>query len=57
MSSNPNFCSNCGEKLANDVDVKECPKCHSALHEHSKHEQSSRPVVEQLSPRITDTLP
>ncbi len=48
MRTTPNFCSNCGEKLDTGVNTKECPKCHSALHEHDKHIQSSPPVVEQL---------
>jgi TM2 domain-containing membrane protein YozV len=42
------FCSNCGEKLDVDVDIEEYPKCHTALHEHSKHIQSPPLVVEQL---------
>jgi len=30
------------------MDIEECPKCHSALHEHSKHELSSPSVVQSL---------
>lgn len=30
------------------MDIKECPKCHTALHEHAKHKLTSPPVVEQL---------
>jgi TM2 domain-containing membrane protein YozV len=30
------------------VDIKECPGCHTALHDHAKHKLSSPPVVEQL---------
>jgi TM2 domain-containing membrane protein YozV len=45
-----NFCGNCGEKLDTDTDVEECPKCHSALHEHSKHIQSSPSVGSQQLP-------
>lgn len=48
MSSNPNFCSNCGEKLDANVDFEECPKCHTALHEHHMHKLSSSPFVKQL---------
>ena len=48
MSDKQNFCSNCGEKLDTNVDIEECPKCHSALHEHSRHKQSSTSVVETL---------
>jgi TM2 domain-containing membrane protein YozV len=45
---NTNFCSNCGEKLDANLSIKECPKCHSALHEHSDHIQSPPRVVEQM---------
>lgn len=48
MSSKRNFCSNCGQKIDINVDIEECPKCHTALHEHSKHKQSSPSVVKQL---------
>ncbi len=48
MSDKQNFCSNCGEKLDTNVNIEECPKCHSALHEHSRHKQSSPSVVEKL---------
>lgn len=41
MSAGPNFCSNCGEKLDIDEDIEVCPKCHTALHEHSKHIDSN----------------
>jgi TM2 domain-containing membrane protein YozV len=50
MSDLPKFCSNCGEKLDTNVEIEECPKCHSALHEHSKHEQPSPSVVGQQLP-------
>jgi hypothetical protein len=43
-----NFCSNCGEKLEAYAEIDECPKCHSALHEHLKHIESPPRVVEQL---------
>jgi len=46
LSGGPKFCSNCGEKL--DVNIEECPKCHSALHEHSNHPESAPHAVEQL---------
>src|ERR1044071_7171472 len=51
MSTGPNFCSNCGEKLDASMNTNECPKCHSvysALHEHSKHIESPSRIVEQL---------
>ena len=51
MSTGPNFCSNCGEKLDASMNTNECPKCHSvysALHEHSNHSESPPRVVEQL---------
>src|SRR5574341_2088994 len=48
MSAQPKFCSNCGEKLDNVTNIEECPKCHSALHEHSKHIDSPPRIVEQL---------
>jgi len=51
MSTGPNFCSNCGEKLDANMNTNECPKCHSvysALHEHSNHIESPPRVVEQL---------
>jgi hypothetical protein len=48
LSSKPRFCSNCGEKLDTDEDIEECPKCHTALHEHSQHLETSKSVVEQL---------
>jgi len=46
LSSNPNFCSNCGEKLS--TYVEKCPKCHSVLHEHDKHVQPARPDFQPL---------
>lgn len=49
MSGGPNYCSNCGEKLDENLKIDECPKCHTALHEHYKHIESSPPrMVEQL---------
>ena len=48
MSGTANFCSNCGEKLDTDKDVSECPKCHSALHQHSEHKDSPSRIVGQL---------
>lgn len=48
MSVRPKFCSNCGEKLDENIKVDECPKCHSALHEHSKNIESPSRIVEQL---------
>lgn len=30
------------------MEIKECPKCHSPLHEHSKHIESKSSIVEQL---------
>lgn len=48
MSASPKFCSNCGEKLDTNVNIEECPKCHSALHEHSEHMESPPRIVEQL---------
>lgn len=46
--SAPKFCSNCGERLDENIKVDECPKCHSALHEHSKHMESPSRIVELL---------
>ena len=48
MSAPPKFCSNCGEKLDTEKEMDECPKCHSALHQHSEHTKSPSRVVEQL---------
>jgi TM2 domain-containing membrane protein YozV len=48
LGTKNNFCSNCGGKLDVDVDIEECPKCHTALHEHSKHIQSPPSVVATL---------
>jgi hypothetical protein len=48
MSTAPKYCSNCGEKLDVNLDITECPKCHSALHEHSRHVESPSRIVEQL---------
>ncbi len=48
MSAGPNFCSNCGEKLDVDEDIEVCPKCRTALHEHSKHIDIAKSVTEQL---------
>ncbi|TLX90462.1 MAG: hypothetical protein E6K94_06705 [Thaumarchaeota archaeon] len=48
MSDKQNFCSNCGGKLDTNVDIEECPKCHSALHEHSRHKQLASPAIETL---------
>jgi len=46
--SSPKFCANCGEKLDSEKETDECPKCHSALHQHSEHTVSPSRVVEQL---------
>ena len=48
MSHLPNFCGNCGEKLDANLDIKECPKCHSALHQHSEHTEAPSRIVEHL---------
>jgi glucan phosphoethanolaminetransferase (alkaline phosphatase superfamily) len=48
MRGGPNFCSNCGEKLDDGEDIEECPKCHTALHEHPKHIETTKSVIEQL---------
>jgi glucan phosphoethanolaminetransferase (alkaline phosphatase superfamily) len=48
MSAGPNFCSNCGERLDSSVSIEECPKCHTPLHEHSKHIEPTPSVIEQL---------
>jgi TM2 domain-containing membrane protein YozV len=49
LSGGPNYCSNCGEKLDETLKIDECPKCHSALHEHFKHIETAPPrMVEQL---------
>jgi len=48
LSDKQNFCSNCGGKLDTNVDIEECPKCHSALHEHSRHKQLASPAIETL---------
>ena len=48
MSSKPRFCSNCGEKLNTNAEIEECPKCHSALHEHSEHTQPTPSIVRHL---------
>lgn len=48
MSTAPKYCSNCGEKLDANLNIKECPKCHSALHEHSNHVEAPSRIVEQL---------
>ena len=42
------FCSNCGEKLDENLKIDQCPKCHSAVHEHSNHTESPPRVVQQL---------
>ena len=46
--SGPKFCSNCGEKIDKNLEIDECPKCHSALHEHSYHIDSPPRFVQQL---------
>ncbi|HJU80004.1 MAG TPA: hypothetical protein VJ599_10630, partial [Nitrososphaeraceae archaeon] len=48
MNGPANFCNNCGEKLDAEKDVAECPKCHSALHQHSEHSEAPSRIVEQL---------
>ena len=50
MGTKSNFCSNCGEKLDPEKDIEECPKCHTALHEHSKHIESLASVAGQQLP-------
>ena len=49
MSAPPKFCASCGEKLDTEKEMDECPKCHSALHQHSEHTKSPSRVVEQLA--------
>ena len=34
------------EKLDTDIDIEECPKCHSPLHEHSGHSLPPSSIVE-----------
>jgi TM2 domain-containing membrane protein YozV len=54
MSVRPKFCSTCGEKLDTDIDIEECPKCHSPIHEHSGHTLPPSSIIEDLphkSPR------
>jgi len=48
MNAPPKFCANCGEKLDTEMEIDECPKCHSALHQHSEHTESPSRIVEQL---------
>jgi Predicted membrane protein len=50
LGTKNNFCSNCGEKLEAYAEIEECPKCHTALHEHSKHIQSPPPSVVETLP-------
>ena len=53
----PNFCSNCGEKLDTYPDIETCPKCHTALHEHSEHIQPKTSRVEKPKPSVVEHLP
>lgn len=46
MRATPKFCANCGEKLDPEKEIDECPKCHSALHQHPEHGKSPSHIVE-----------
>jgi TM2 domain-containing membrane protein YozV len=48
LSSKPKFCSNCGEKFDTNAEIEECPKCHSAIREHSELEQPTPSIVSHL---------
>lgn len=47
MSSNPKFCSNCGQKLETNTESDECRNCHSPIHE-PRQEKTKPSVVQQL---------
>lgn len=54
MGTTPNFCSNCGEKLAADIEAEACPKCHSPLPHYSENGSFSPSTVKSTphkSPR------
>jgi len=57
LSTNPNFCSNCGEKLDTNAETGICPKCHTTLHEHSEHSQPNPPIEAEPKPSIVQHLP
>ena len=41
MSHEPDFCSNCGEKLNPNVELRNCPKCYADLKAYSTSQPSS----------------
>lgn len=48
MSIKRYFCSNCGQKFDTNAEIEECPKCHSALHEHPEHIEPKPSIVQHL---------
>jgi TM2 domain-containing membrane protein YozV len=44
MSHEPNFCSNCGEKLNPNVELRNCPKCDADLKSYSASQPSTSSV-------------
>jgi TM2 domain-containing membrane protein YozV len=44
MSHEPNFCSNCGEKLNPYVELRNCPKCDADLKSYSASQPSTSSV-------------
>jgi hypothetical protein len=36
LNPKQDFCGICGQNLDSNLEIEECPKCHSSLHEDAK---------------------
>ena len=56
MSHEPDFCSNCGEKLNPNGELKNCPKCYADLKAYSASQPSSVERLPYKNPGTTALL-
>lgn len=56
MSHEPDFCSNCGEKLNPNGELRNCPKCYADLKAYSASQSSSVEHLPYKNPATTALL-
>lgn len=56
MSHEPDFCSNCGEKLNPNEELRNCPKCYAELKAYSASQPSSVEHLPYKNPGTTALL-
>jgi hypothetical protein len=56
MSHEPDFCSNCGEKLNPNGELRNCPKCYADLKAYSASQPSSVEDLPYKNPGTTALL-